>query len=103
MHLFVLSAKLFMLFYTWIKSATFSVGISIRYCPRLKISHLISFLCRRYIAMVEMCQIVGDRDQLVTLLLVLAEHMLNVMLTHFQDAYDFYFFPSFVVCASLIN
>ncbi|KAL2929631.1 hypothetical protein RDABS01_035041 [Bienertia sinuspersici] len=40
---------------------------------------------RRYIAMVEMCQIVGDRDQLVTLLLILAEHVLNVILTHFQD------------------
>ncbi|KAL9242432.1 hypothetical protein vseg_016427 [Gypsophila vaccaria] len=40
---------------------------------------------RRYIAMVEMCQIVGDRDQLVTLSLLLAEHLLNVILIHFQD------------------
>ncbi|KAJ8436841.1 hypothetical protein Cgig2_026165 [Carnegiea gigantea] len=40
---------------------------------------------RRYIAMVVMCQIVGNRDQLVTLLLLLAEHLLNVLLIHFQD------------------
>ncbi|KAK9706158.1 hypothetical protein RND81_07G107800 [Saponaria officinalis] len=40
---------------------------------------------RRYIAMVEMCQIVGDRDQLVTLSVLLAEHLLNVILIHFQD------------------
>ncbi|XP_016651919.1 PREDICTED: nuclear pore complex protein NUP205 [Prunus mume] len=40
---------------------------------------------RRYIAMVEMCQVVGIRDQLVTLLLPLVEHVLNVFLIHFQD------------------
>ncbi|ESQ37635.1 hypothetical protein EUTSA_v10002339mg [Eutrema salsugineum] len=40
---------------------------------------------RRYIAMVEMCQIVGTRDQLITLLLQLAEHVLNIILIHFQD------------------
>ncbi|KAI5320580.1 hypothetical protein L3X38_040288 [Prunus dulcis] len=40
---------------------------------------------RRYIAMVEMCQVVGIRDQLVTLLLPLMEHVLNVFLIHFQD------------------
>ncbi|EFH40360.1 hypothetical protein ARALYDRAFT_495190 [Arabidopsis lyrata subsp. lyrata] len=40
---------------------------------------------RRYIAMVEMCQIVGNRDQLITLLLQLAEHVLNIILIHLQD------------------
>lgn len=37
--------------------------------------------------MVEMCQIVGYRDQLVTLLLLLAENVLNIILVHFQDGY----------------
>ncbi|KAG6723921.1 hypothetical protein I3842_03G232400 [Carya illinoinensis] len=41
---------------------------------------------RRYIAMVEMCQVVGNRDQLIALLLPLAEHGLNVILIHFQDS-----------------
>ncbi|KFK26746.1 hypothetical protein AALP_AA8G287800 [Arabis alpina] len=40
---------------------------------------------RRYIAMVEMCKIVGNRDQLITLLLQLAEHVLNIILIHLQD------------------
>ena len=47
--------------------------------------------------MVEMCQIVGDRDQLVTLLLLLAEHVLNVILTHFQDTYDNSLLPFLIV------
>jgi len=37
--------------------------------------------------MVEMCQIVGNRDQLITLLLQLAEHVLNIILIHLQDRY----------------
>ncbi|XP_021276501.1 nuclear pore complex protein NUP205 isoform X2 [Herrania umbratica] len=41
---------------------------------------------RRYVAMVEMCQVAGNRDQLISLLLPLAEHMLNVILIHFQDS-----------------
>ncbi|XP_031385732.1 nuclear pore complex protein NUP205 isoform X2 [Punica granatum] len=41
---------------------------------------------RRYIAMVEMCQVAGNRDQLVALLLPLAEQLLNVLLVHFQDS-----------------
>ncbi|XVF34671.1 hypothetical protein REPUB_Repub18cG0078900 [Reevesia pubescens] len=41
---------------------------------------------RRYIAMVEMCQAAGNRDQLISLLLPLAEHMLNVILIHYQDS-----------------
>lgn len=41
---------------------------------------------RRYIAMVEMCQVIGSRDQLIALLVPLAEHMLNVILIHFQDS-----------------
>lgn len=40
---------------------------------------------RRYIAMVEMCKIVGTRDQLITLLLQLTEHVLNIILIHLQD------------------
>ncbi|OVA00429.1 Nucleoporin Nup186/Nup192/Nup205 [Macleaya cordata] len=40
---------------------------------------------RRYIAMVEMCQVAGNRDQLITLLLPLAEHVLNIVLVHFRD------------------
>ncbi|XWS17148.1 hypothetical protein CRYUN_Cryun33cG0043500 [Craigia yunnanensis] len=41
---------------------------------------------RRYIAMVEMCIVAGNRDQLISFLLPLAEHMLNVILIHFQDS-----------------
>lgn len=41
---------------------------------------------RRYIALVEMCQVVGNRDQLLALLLPLAENLLNVILIHFQDS-----------------
>nr|XP_048332077.1 nuclear pore complex protein NUP205 isoform X1 [Ziziphus jujuba var. spinosa] len=41
---------------------------------------------RRYVAMVEMCQVVGHRDQLITLLLPLVEQVLNVILIHFQDS-----------------
>ncbi|PIA65680.1 hypothetical protein AQUCO_00100883v1 [Aquilegia coerulea] len=40
---------------------------------------------RRYIAMVEMCQIAGNRDQLIILLLPLAELVLNIFLVHFRD------------------
>lgn len=40
---------------------------------------------RRYIAMVEMCQSVADRNRLVTLLLLLAENVMNIILVHFQD------------------
>ncbi|KAK4343497.1 hypothetical protein RND71_036591 [Anisodus tanguticus] len=40
---------------------------------------------RRYFAMLEMCQIVGDRNQLMTLLLLLAENVMNIILVHFQD------------------
>ncbi|KAL6992058.1 hypothetical protein U1Q18_010169 [Sarracenia purpurea var. burkii] len=41
---------------------------------------------RRYIAMVEMCHIAGNRDQLITLLLLLAENVMNIILVHFQDS-----------------
>jgi nuclear pore complex protein Nup205 len=41
---------------------------------------------RRYIAMMEMCQIAGYRDRLITLLLLLAENILNIILFHFQDS-----------------
>ncbi|KAH1131571.1 hypothetical protein J1N35_002949 [Gossypium stocksii] len=41
---------------------------------------------RRYIAMVEMCQVAGNRDQLISLLLSLVEHVLNVIIIHFQDS-----------------
>lgn len=41
--------------------------------------------------MVEMCQVVGNRDQLITLLLPLVEQVLNVILIHFQDRYELSF------------
>ncbi|KAF3453692.1 hypothetical protein FNV43_RR04133 [Rhamnella rubrinervis] len=41
---------------------------------------------RRYVAMVEMCQVVGNRDQLISLLLPLVDQVLNVILIHFQDS-----------------
>lgn len=41
---------------------------------------------RRYIAMVEMCQVAGNRDQLISLLLPLAEQILNIILMHFRDS-----------------
>lgn len=41
---------------------------------------------RRYIAMVEMCQVAGNRDQLISLLLSLAEQILNIVLVHFRDS-----------------
>ncbi|GMH18956.1 hypothetical protein Nepgr_020797 [Nepenthes gracilis] len=40
---------------------------------------------RRYIAMSGMFQVVGHKDQLVTLLLLLSENVLNVIHIHFQD------------------
>ncbi|CAM8929010.1 unnamed protein product [Rhodiola kirilowii] len=40
---------------------------------------------RRYIAMIDMCELAGVRDNLITLQLPLAEHILNVILVHFQD------------------
>lgn len=39
--------------------------------------------------MVEMCQIAGYRDQLISLLILLAENVLNIILVHFQDRYPF--------------
>ncbi|CAA2964556.1 nuclear pore complex NUP205 [Olea europaea subsp. europaea] len=41
---------------------------------------------RRYIAMVEMCQIVGHRNQFITLLLLITQNAMNIILTHFQDS-----------------
>jgi len=35
--------------------------------------------------MVEMCHIAGNRDQLITLLLQLAERTFNILLIHLQD------------------
>ncbi|KAK1264926.1 hypothetical protein QJS04_geneDACA016129 [Acorus gramineus] len=40
---------------------------------------------RRYIAMVEMCRMAGNRDQLITLLLHLAERAIYILLVHFQE------------------
>lgn len=39
---------------------------------------------RRYIAMVEMCHMAENRDQLIILLLQLAECLFNILLIHFQ-------------------
>ncbi|KAG7021250.1 Nuclear pore complex protein, partial [Cucurbita argyrosperma subsp. argyrosperma] len=33
-----------------------------------------------------MCKIVGNKSEMITLLLPLAEYVLNVMLIHFQDS-----------------
>ncbi|XP_052198623.1 nuclear pore complex protein NUP205 isoform X2 [Diospyros lotus] len=41
---------------------------------------------RRYIAMVKMCQIAGNRDRLITVLLLLSENVMNIILVHFQDS-----------------
>lgn len=60
-------------------------GIINTFTEKARVSSSDNTNTRRHIAMVQMCQIVGDRDQLVTLLLLLAEHVLNVILTHFQD------------------
>lgn len=41
---------------------------------------------RRYIAMMEMCHVAGNKDQLINLLLPLMDHVLNIILIHFQDS-----------------
>ncbi|XP_068641134.1 nuclear pore complex protein NUP205 isoform X2 [Aristolochia californica] len=41
---------------------------------------------RRYIAMVGMCQTAGNREQLIHLLLQVAEHVLNIFVVHFQES-----------------
>lgn len=41
--------------------------------------------------MLEMCRIAGNRDQLLNLLLVLAENVANIILVHFQDGYASYY------------
>ena len=41
--------------------------------------------------MVEMCQVAANRDQLTTVLLPLAEQVLNVILVHLQDRCAFLF------------
>ncbi|WVZ77434.1 hypothetical protein U9M48_025299 [Paspalum notatum var. saurae] len=40
---------------------------------------------RRYIAMVDLCCMAGNRDQLITLLLQIAECAIAILLVHFQD------------------
>uniref|UniRef100_J3LAP2 Nuclear pore complex protein NUP205 n=1 Tax=Oryza brachyantha TaxID=4533 RepID=J3LAP2_ORYBR len=40
---------------------------------------------RRYIAMIELCCMAGNRDQLITLLLQIAECAVTILLVHFQD------------------
>lgn len=42
--------------------------------------------------MLEMCHMAGNRDQLITLLLQLAERVLNILLIHFRDEYDSLFY-----------
>ncbi|CAH9088046.1 unnamed protein product [Cuscuta europaea] len=41
---------------------------------------------RRYIAMMETCRIVGDRNRLITILLLVSENVMNIILFHFQDS-----------------
>ncbi|CAN6243490.1 unnamed protein product [Urochloa humidicola] len=40
---------------------------------------------RRYIAMIDLCCMAGNRDQLITLLLQIAECAVTILLVHFQD------------------
>ncbi|KAG8376000.1 hypothetical protein BUALT_Bualt09G0017500 [Buddleja alternifolia] len=42
---------------------------------------------RRYIAMVGMCRIVGYRNRLIMLLLLLAQNLMNIILSHFEDSH----------------
>ncbi|XP_050229098.1 nuclear pore complex protein NUP205 isoform X2 [Mercurialis annua] len=58
----------------------------INMCVRSKCASSDDIQKRRYIAMVEMCQVAGNRDQLITVLLPLAEQVLNIILAHFQDS-----------------
>lgn len=37
--------------------------------------------------MMEMCHVAGNKDQLINLLLPLMDHVLNIILIHFQDRY----------------
>lgn len=39
--------------------------------------------------MVGMCRIIGHRSQLIMLILLLAQNLMNIMLAHFQDRYNF--------------
>ncbi|VFQ73605.1 unnamed protein product [Cuscuta campestris] len=41
---------------------------------------------RRYLAIMEMCRIVGDRNLLITTLLLVSENVMNIILFHFQDS-----------------
>ncbi|KAK4397040.1 Nuclear pore complex protein [Sesamum angolense] len=43
---------------------------------------------RRYIAMVSMCRVVGQRSRLIMLLLLLAQNLMNIILGHFQDSHS---------------
>ena len=52
--------------------------------------------------MVEMCHVVGNRDQLITILLPLVEHVLNVFLSHFQDRYGSFLFPVNILTEGLL-
>lgn len=40
---------------------------------------------RRYIAMLEMCRVVVNRNRLIALLLLISENVMNIILVHFQD------------------
>ncbi|CAL4889322.1 unnamed protein product [Urochloa decumbens] len=40
---------------------------------------------RRYVAMIDLCCMAGNRDQLITLLLQIAECAVTILLVHFQD------------------
>uniref|UniRef100_I1NYC7 Nuclear pore complex protein NUP205 n=1 Tax=Oryza glaberrima TaxID=4538 RepID=I1NYC7_ORYGL len=43
---------------------------------------------RRFIAMIELCCMAGNRGQLITLLLQIAECAVTILLVHFQDEYE---------------
>ncbi|XP_078177488.1 nuclear pore complex protein (DUF3414) isoform X2 [Carex rostrata] len=41
---------------------------------------------RRYVAMIEMCRLAGNRDQLLSILLQIAESIIHILLLHLQDS-----------------
>ena len=54
-------------------------------CIFSKVNHETFSLCRRYIAMIDLCCMAGNRDQLITLLLQVAECAITILLVHFHD------------------
>ncbi|KAL3825107.1 hypothetical protein ACJIZ3_021136 [Penstemon smallii] len=56
------------------------------YVPQDSASSSENIQKRRCIAMLGMCQVVGQRNRLTTLLLLLTQNLMNILLSHFQDS-----------------